>query len=327
MVRMRRSISTPITLGILSVALSIGLLVGWILVIVQNLSLTALNSWILALGSASFVVIIAVLVLFSIFLVREIRMVNRQTGFIDSVTHELMSPLASLKLCLETLERDDLVPVQRVQLHQMMIDDVARLSIFIEDVIEASRLSHRREGYPLEDVLLKELVETCAEEIRRYYKQPREAIRVRVPPDLVLVTDKTALQTVIKNLLDNAVKYSMDLDHPVDVTVAADVDGSRARIRIDDRGVGIPVQHQRRIFERFYRAPHESVRARRGTGLGLFVVSALVRVLGGKVKVHSDGIGKGTCVEIDVPVKEAEVRRFQTYEHAVREDPAPRRRG
>ena len=254
-------------------------------------------------------------------------MVNRQTGFIDSVTHELMSPLASLKLCLETLERADLLPDQRLQLHQMMNDDVERLSIFIEDVIEASRLSHRREGYALEEVLLAELVESCAEGILRYYKQPPEAIQVQVPRGLVLVTDKTALETVLKNLIDNAVKYSTDLERPVDVSVAAEIEGGRVRIRVSDHGVGIPPQHQRRIFERFFRAPHESVRARRGTGLGLFVVSALVRVLGGKVKVLSDGIGKGTSVEVDVPMKEAEIWRYQVHERGVRQDPVARRRG
>ncbi len=308
-------------------ALSIGLLVGWILVIVANLSLTAPKVWLLALGIASFVVIITVLVLFSVFLVRESRMVNRQLGFVDSVTHELKSPLASLKLCLETLERDDLASHQRVQLHQMMIDDVERLSIFIEDVIEASRLSHRWEGYSLEDVRLAELVETCAEGIVRYYKQPPKSIQIDIPKDLTLVTGKTALETVLKNLLDNAVKYSMDLDRPVEVSVKAHIDGRRVRIQIHDRGVGIPRQHQGRIFERFFRAPHESVRARRGTGLGLFVVSALVRVLGGNVKIHSDGIGKGTSVRVDVPMKEAEIWRYQTHEHAVTEDPVARRRG
>lgn len=304
MVRTRRSISTPITLGILSVGLSIALLVGWILVILKSLPVT----WLLTLGSASFVVIIAVLVLFSVFLVREIRMVNRQTGFIDSVTHELKSPLASLKLCLETLGRDDLAPLQRVNVRQMMIDDVERLSIFIDDVIEASRLSHRREGYALEDVFLSDLVESCADGIVRHYKQAREAIQVRVPEDLLLVTDKTALETVIKNLLDNAVKYSLGLDHPVAVTVDAHRDARHVHIQIRDRGVGIPKKHGKRIFERFYRAPHESVRTRRGTGLGLFVVSALVRVLGGKLSVRSDGVGQGTAVHVSVPVKDREER-------------------
>lgn len=302
MVRTRRSISIPITLGVVSVALSIALLVGWILVIVQDLSLI----WLLALGSASFVVIITVLVLFSVFLVREIRMVNRQTGFVDSVTHELKSPLASLKLCLETLERDDLAPQQRIQLRQMMIDDVERLSIFIEDVIEASRVSHRRDGYSLERVLLSELVTSCAEGILRYYKQAPETIQIRIPADLTLATDKTALETVIKNVLDNAVKYSLGLNHPVEVTVEAELEVRHVRIRIRDQGVGILRQHQKRIFERFFRAPHESVRTRRGTGLGLFVVSSLVRMLGGKLQVSSEGLGRGTEVHIRVPTNDRE---------------------
>jgi signal transduction histidine kinase len=304
--RPRRSISIPITLGVVSVALSIGLLVGWILVIVQDLSLI----WLLVLGSASFVVIITVLVLFSVFLVREIRMVNRQTGFVDSVTHELKSPLASLKLCLETLERDDLASEQRVQLRQMMLDDVERLSIFIEDVIEASRLPDGREGYALDRVVVSELVKNCADGIARSYKQAPETIQVRIPPDLVLVTDKTALETVIKNVLDNAVKYSLGLDLPVDVRVETVLETRDVNIRIRDQGVGIPREHRKRIFERFFRVPHESVRSRRGTGLGLFVVSSLVRVLGGKLQVDSGGIGRGTLVQIRVPRNDPEENAF-----------------
>jgi signal transduction histidine kinase len=285
-----------------SVGLSVALLVGWILVIVQDLYL----AWLLALGSASFVVIITVLVLFSVFLVREIRMVNRQTGFVDSVTHELKSPLASLKLCLETLEREELAPQQRAQLHEMMIEDVERLSIFIEDVIEASRLPDHREGFALDRVVLSELVESCADGIVRHYKQEPKTIQMRIPRDLVLVTDKTALETVLKNVLDNAVKYSLGLEHPVYVTVEATLAPRHVNITVRDQGVGIPRQHRKRIFERFFRVPHESVRTRRGTGLGLFVVSSLVRVLGGKVQVESDGLGEGTLVHIRVPRNDRE---------------------
>jgi signal transduction histidine kinase len=313
----RRSISFPIAAGIFSVALSTALLVGWILVIVQNFSRTdeiAQASWLLALGSASFISIITVLVLFCVFLVREIRMVNRQTGFIDSVTHELKSPLASLKLFLGTLARDDLAPRQREEVQRMMVEDVDRLSIFIDDVLEASRLSHPWEGHALTEVVLSELVEGIVESLLRYYKQPAESVEIEIPDDLVLQTDQGALEIVVKNLLDNALKYSQGLQRPVEVTVRAHGDERQVHIEITDRGVGIPPKYRKKIFERFFRVPHETVRTRHGIGLGLFVVSAIVRVLGGKLKIHSDGVHEGTVARISLPLKKRDRKDAATRE-------------
>lgn len=286
--------------------LSIALLVGWILVIVQNLSVTqevAQNTWLLVLGCTSFAVIMTVLALFSVILVREIRLVNRQTRFIDSVTHELKSPLASLKLCLETLERDDLASGQRSDIRRMMIDDVERLSLLIDRVLETSRLAHAGDSHSLEKIVLADLVETCAQGILRYYKQDADVIKVNVSPDVTLLSDRTGLETVVKNLLDNAVKYSLDLDRPVEVTVDARVEEPHVHVEIRDRGVGISRKHLKHVFERFYRVPDETVRTRRGTGLGLYVVSIVVRVLGGRLTIHSDGVGHGSVARLRMPTR------------------------
>ncbi len=303
----RRSISTPIILGVFTVVLSIALLVAWILVLVRNLGVSeyvAETAWLLPLGSTSFAVIIAVLVMFSVFLVREIRMVNRQSRFIDSVTHELKTPLASLKLCLETLDRDDLASAQRFSVRQMMIDDVARLSKFIDDVLEANRLSGHHKGHSVEDVVLKDLVQHCADSITRYHKQRPDAIRNRVSGAYVLATDRTVLETVIKNLLDNAVKYSNDSpEGGVEVTVDARADARYLTIEVADRGVGIPRKQLKNVFERFYRVEDESVRMRKGTGLGLYVAAALVRVLGGKLTASSEGLDQGTTMTVRLPAR------------------------
>ena len=299
----------PIALGVLSVGLSVALLVGWILVIVQNLSITrqvAENTWLLVLGCASFAVIMTVLATFSIFLVREIRLVNRQTRFVDSVTHELKSPLASLKLFLATLQRDDLKAPERDRVQRMMVDDVDRLTILIDHVLEASRLAHAEDVHLIERVILAEVVESCAAGICRYYKQEPDAIRVRVPRDLILLTDRTGLETILKNLLDNAVKYSLGLDRPVEVTVDAHLDGRHVYMTIRDRGVGIPRQYLPRVRDRFYRVPHESVRKRHGTGLGLYVVSILLKLLRGRLTVESAGTDQGTVVHIRIPARSRE---------------------
>lgn len=301
----RRSVSIPIAAGVFSVGLSIALLVGWILIIARTLSETdhvSRHAWLLVLGCVSFVVIITALVLFSVFLAREIRLVNRQTRFIDSVTHELKTPLASLKLCLQTQEREDLSAEQRGDLQQMMVDDVVRLSSFIDDVLEASQLSATRTRHAADEVELGSLVTRQAEDVIRYYKLPAEALRLRIPPELILVTDRIALETIVKNLLDNAVKYSLDLERAVEVTVDAHLQAHQIHFSIRDRGIGISNKHMRRIFDRFFRVPNETVRRRHGTGLGLYVASALVRLLGGTLRVESTE-AEGTEMTFQIPVR------------------------
>jgi len=297
-----RSISLPIVLSSISVTLSVALLVGWILLIARNKPLAedfVADTLLLVFGIVSLVVIMTVLVLFSVFLVREIREVRRQTSFIDSVTHELKSPLAALKLCLETLGRTDLPPEQNHKLRQMMLDDVERLAGFIDRVLAATRLPAERSSQPLQDIDLAGLARRCAVVVTRRAHLPEEVVRIDVPPEIVLRSDEVALAVVLENLIDNAVKYSQP---SVDVVLSARPGREgQVVIEVQDRGIGIRRVDLRRVFERFYRVPDEAVRSRRGTGLGLYVVSALVRSLGGRVAATSDGVGHGTTMQVTLP--------------------------
>ena len=309
MSRPARSISLPIILGALSVALSIAMLVGWIVVLLQNLSLSrevAQNRWLMVAGILSLSVIMSVLVLFSVFLVRETLEIRRQDSFIDSVTHELKSPLASLKLLLETMERPEVAQETRRELRQMMVDDVERLSVFIDDVLEASRLAHSWQGHPLSDVAVAAIVRQCIDNILRRYRLHPHSIQMHVDEHMHVISDRTALETVLKNLLDNAVKYSND---PAEVIVTASRQRNMLHLEVRDRGIGIPPEHLKRVFERFYRVPAESVRSRRGTGVGLFVVAALVRGLGGKMEAYSAGHNMGTTLRVWLPTGAVEVPR------------------
>ncbi len=296
-----RAIPVTITLGAGSVALGIALLVGWTLLIVQNWEETsgALSVWLLVAGIVSFVVIVTVLVTFSVLLVREIRTGLRQTSFIDSVTHELKSPLASIKLCLQTMERPDLAPAQRRSLEQVMGADVDRLSLFIDDVLETSRLTYGRAPMRVADVPLAVVARDCAARIAERYHAAADAIRVDVPEDLFVRTDPTALEIIVKNLLDNALKYS---DRPEGVVIDATLAGrGRVAIEVRDQGVGIPPEALKRVFDRFYRVSDEATRSRRGTGLGLYVVRTLVRNLGGRVEARSAGRGAGATLRVELP--------------------------
>lgn len=304
--RMTRSISLPIILASGAVALCLALLVGWSYLFLRNEGLVADirgNSWVLATGIGSLVVIMFVIVLFTVFLVREIREVRRQTSFIDSVTHELKSPLAALKLCLETLARPDLPGAQHERLRRMMHDDVERLTAFIDRVLTATRLaSEVRPSQHLTDISLADLARRCVAGATRRAHLDEHRVRVDIAADLRIVTDEVALAAVLENLIDNAIKYSGD-DVAVLVSATAIELKGQVAIEVRDHGIGIPRTHLRRVFERFYRVPEEAVRERRGTGLGLYVVSALVRSLGGRVEALSPGPGEGTTLRVTLPTR------------------------
>ena len=297
----QRSISTPIILGAISVPLSAVLLVTWILVLAKNLSEhpSTLSAWILGVGTLFLIVIMGVLLLLSYFLAREIIEVRKQNSFIDSVTHELKTPLASLKLCLQTLKREELSEEHHETLQSMMLDDVDRLSSFIDDVLQASRLSHETIGVAATEVDVHDVVSTCVERVLGQHHIDRQAIDVDVDTSLTIVTDPAALEIVVKNLLDNAIKYSGD-SCQVRIEASARADG-RAQIVVTDSGIGIDKKHLKRIFQRFYRVDDERVRTRHGTGLGLFVVSSLVKNLGGSIHAESQGIGTGTTMRVILP--------------------------
>ncbi len=305
--KIRSSISVPITLGAVTVLLSVALLVGWSFLLGQKIARSADiagDVWLLILGSLSFVLIIVVLVLFVISLARGIIEVRKQDTFIDSVTHELKSPLASLQLCLETLGREGLEGADREYLRGMMLEDVDRLRAFIDDVLEANRLSYARPGMlNLSDVSLSELAEDCAEAVRVRQRLQPEEVLLNVDPDLVVSTDRAALEIIVKNLIDNAAKYS---GRPARVEVTARREADRkVLLEVRDSGIGIDRKNLKRVFHRFYRVEDQEVRMRRGTGLGLFVVWALVKQLGGEVEALSDGRGLGTTMRVELPVAHA----------------------
>ncbi|MBO6933740.1 MAG: HAMP domain-containing histidine kinase [Deltaproteobacteria bacterium] len=301
-----RSISTPIILGAVSIVLSLALLVGWTILLANNLAENddaTLDVWLLVVGTVSFIVVVTILLLMSLYLAREILEVRRQDTFIDSVTHELKSPLASLKLCLETMVRPDLPEEKREQLHGMMLGDVERLTSFIDDVLQSTRLASAGSvGINLSDVELRALVERVAISSAMRHARPEGMVTIEIPESMVVVTDEAALEIVLKNLVDNALKYSPK-DAGIEIGAERDERG-RAILEVRDHGMGIERRHLKRVFNRFFRVQKPEVRQRRGTGLGLFVVSALVRNLGGKVEAESEGEGQGTTMRITLPAND-----------------------
>ena len=291
----RKSVIFFITLGACLVALAVALYVGWILVNWRQVAL-------LILGIIFFSVIIVGVVLNTIFLVREIRRNEQHDAFINAVTHELKTPLASIRLYLETLKSRNVDAEQRAQFYDIMLADSDRLLHTVEQVLRAGRASHRRRGLNPTIVDLSEVVRECLDLTRVRHNLAPEALNYDeslAGESARVAGDADDLRAAVSNLLDNAIKYS-DRDVRVSVEVS-NVDEKHVAVRIADRGIGIPPGQLKRIFKRFYRAPGLVMARVKGTGLGLFIVHSIVERHGGRVFAESAGVGQGSTFTIQLP--------------------------
>ena len=291
----RKSIAFFITLGASLVALAVALNVGWILLNWREVAL-------LVFGIVFFVLIIFGVVLNTTFLIREIRRNEQHDAFINAVTHELKTPIASIRLYLETLKTRDIGETQRHKFYDVMLADSDRLLNTIEQVLRAGRTGHRRRRINPTIIDVGELVSECVELMRVRYNLAAGAVsfaemvngeRPRV------AGDAEELRAAVSNLLDNAVKYS-EKDVKVSVEVGV-IDEKRVAVRIKDEGVGIPSAQLKRIFKRFYRVPGRVMARVKGTGLGLFIVRSVVEKHGGRVFAESAGLGEGSTFRVFLP--------------------------
>jgi len=287
-------VSIPIALTAAIVAITIALTVGWQILVAREFEafaagFTAIHWVLIVLGSLFFALIITVLILQAVWLVREIRSNQRQQNFMDAVTHELHTPLASLQLYLDTLRGRALPNERRTEFLAIMAEDLERLQRTIDQIIQAARTDVKRARR--ESVDLAALLHECAADARERHALSREAIRVDVPPARVR-GDAEQLRVAFRNLLDNAVRYAGGEVH-VEIHVRP-VSARRLEIEVADRGVGIPASALDRVFQRFQRLPQEAVRAAHGLGLGLAIVRNVARAHGGNVRAESDGEGKGS---------------------------------
>jgi signal transduction histidine kinase len=293
----RRSIGFPLTIGIVLSLLAIALLVAWQILVVGNLrpvaeGLTVVHWVLLILGTLFFALIIVGLGLLCAWLIREMRLNQRQQAFLDAVTHEMKTPLASLRLYLDTLALHDPIPQERREFLARMAEDVERLDRTVHQVLAAARADERVRKAQLAWVELSPLLERCISEIRARHGLSPEAVRLEATTDASVRGDPSELGLVFRNLLENAVKYS---EPPVDVRVGVTLGiDERVHVEIVDRGIGIPREELRKIFQRFYRAGRDVQRKAAGLGLGLFIVRNLVRRQGGRVVARSEGSGRGS---------------------------------
>ena len=277
------------------VALAVVLNVGWI---VQNRR----QAVTLLFGVPVFLAIITGLILNTIFLVREIRRNDQQDAFVNAVTHELKTPVTSIRLHLETLKaHEDSIPeAKRREFYDVMLEDSDRLMQTIEQVLrtgQAGRPSGHRER-----VNLRTLADECVTltRTRRHLTEAQLCLLPLGPDDRQpeVMGDPTELRGAILNLLDNAVKYSGDDIH---VEVYAVLVGDWSVIRVSDRGAGLAAGEAQRIFKRFYRTPGSLTQRIKGTGLGLFIVHSTAKHHGGRAYAESAGVGRGSVFTLELP--------------------------
>jgi two-component system, OmpR family, sensor histidine kinase SenX3 len=291
----RKAIVFFLSLGVCLAAVAVAVGFGWII-------LNWREGLKVFLGVIFFGAITAGLILNTIFLVREIRRNEQHDSFINAVTHELKTPIASIRLYLETLQRREVDENQRRDFYRLMLLDSDRLLGTVEQVLKAGRAGHRRAGREFTQVDFSSLVKECIDLANmRHHLEPGALYLdgVATNGQASVMGDPEELRTAVSNVLDNAVKYSAG---QVEVVVQLETpDARHVVLRVRDHGVGIPRHELKRIFRRFYRVPNRSVNQAKGTGLGLFIVRSIARKHGGKVSAASEGEGFGTTVTLELP--------------------------
>ena len=284
-----------ITLGVLVVAGLVAFNIAWIILNERRIVL-------LVLGIILFGLLVAGVVLNTVFLVREVRRNERQDSFLNAVTHELKTPIASIRLYLETLQSRDLSEPQRQQFYQIMLADSDRLLATVEQVLKAGEIGSRRPQDRTVIELAPLVAECIAITLQRHHLNA-EAIQLAPVSGNVLLHVHAVpqdLRTAVLNLLDNAVKYS---PNGVEVRCTLAIAGyNNAELTVTDRGVGLAPDQLKRIFKRFYRVPGRNSVRIKGTGLGLFLVRAIARQHGGNIHATSPGPNLGTTITLTLPL-------------------------
>ena len=290
--RQRKAITFTV-LGICLVAAAVTLNISWLVINWRE-------GMLIVVGSIFFLAIIAGIVINTVFLVREIRRNEQHDSFINAVTHELKTPVASIRLYLQTLQSRELDEAKRREFYRIMLDDSDRLLHTIDQVLRAGATgSILRRSTPVR-LDLAEIARECVDLARmRFHLGPEALEYVENTPQAIVLGDGDELKAAVYNLIDNAVKYSQgDVKVKVELTSA---ENHRVAVKVTDNGVGISPDELKRIFKRFYRIPASVAVRAKGTGLGLFIVRSVARKHGGRAYAESAGQGQGSTFTILLP--------------------------
>lgn len=241
---------------------------------------------------------------------RQLALNREQRYFISQVTHELKSPVASLQLHLETIQRHHPSDAQLDEFVSTMINDTRRLDELISKMLTANRLEQSKWRLSLRPCNLSEFVE---EYVKDWERQQHEELQLSssIEPTLHVRLDPETFGIVLRNLLENSLKYS---NAPAHIHVSLQQDRNHAVLQVRDQGRGIPAEEQSRVFRMFYRRTQGEYNVK-GTGLGLFIAKALVKRHKGQIHLDSAGRDRGCCVTIRLPLIEAREGRKEIAEN------------
>ncbi|MBV9398300.1 MAG: HAMP domain-containing histidine kinase [Bryobacterales bacterium] len=289
----RKSVGLFIALSVGLISVILLLYVGWVLL-----------SWrtgvLLFLGILLLAMLISGVILNTFFLVREIRRNEQHDAFINAVTHELKTPIASIRLYLQTLQTRPVDDAKRAEFYRTMVEDSDRLLATVEQVLRTGRIGSAKGKPNLARIDLGEVVEECVTRARTLYHLAPEALAYTPGAGASILADMDEVQAAISNLIENAVKYS---GGQVRVTVeTATVDEEHVAVRVHDHGTGIPKTELKQIFKRFHRAPGPVAARIPGTGLGLYIVRSVAKRHGGRAWAESEGPGRGSTFVLQLPI-------------------------
>jgi two-component system sensor histidine kinase SenX3 len=290
----RKSIAFFISLGAGMISVLVLLYIGWVI-------LDWRTGILLFLGFLLLIATISGVALNTVFLVREIRRNEQHDAFINAVTHELKTPVASIRLYLETLQSRPVEEAKRNEFYRIMLEDSDRLLGTIEQVLRTGSIGSAGRSVAFAPTDINELVQSCLERVRTLHGLGPEALKYLPGPPVVTLCEPEEMRAAISNLIDNAVKYS---GPGAQVAVETHkLDGKYVAVRVRDAGPGIPKSELKQVFKRFYRVPGPLASRVKGTGLGLYIVRAVARHHSGRAWAESEGPGRGSTFVLQVPIR------------------------
>ncbi|MEQ1759769.1 MAG: HAMP domain-containing sensor histidine kinase [Vicinamibacterales bacterium] len=292
--RRQKAVAFVVAFCVLLVTAAVLLNISWVVINARQVTP-------LVLGVISFALIITGIIVYTVFLVAEIKRNEDHDTFINAVTHELKTPIASMRLYLETLQSRPVPEEQRQEFYRVMLEDAERLHRTVDQVLKAGAAAQRPRAGIRAPVDLAALARECVDKAVASHHLGEGALALEVHDDTPMMVkgDIDELRTVLINLIDNALKYSGET---VRVTVGVAAPSPDAVwLRVQDRGVGISKKHLKRVFNRFYRVQARGATRVKGSGLGLYIVRSIARSHGGRVFAASEGEGRGATFTVELP--------------------------
>lgn len=229
----------------------------------------------------------------------QIKLTKMYDNFIDNITHELKSPLASIQLYLQTLDSREVPKEKQKEFLQSMLQDSKRLQNLIDSILEISALEQKRIAHTFEIYKSGEIFRKLLNDSKKQFKLSDDNFIINGDPEANCIIDANAIKIVIDNLVDNAIKYSTGITK---LKTNLELVGNKIILKFSDNAIGIPAEEQKKIFNKFHRIYSSDIPSVKGTGLGLYWVKEIIKIHGGKISLKSEGINKGSEFILEFPV-------------------------